>query len=123
MPSNQDPARACADEIWRDGLNRHGIKWEYEQVEDDVREEIMATWSDIIRRHFPEGAGEELTEAGKDYVRRTTDALRVPQGRLEELARKLPAPESWLEDESDDAATPQPPPAPRRWCRQYCALR
>jgi hypothetical protein len=44
-----DLARLAASDIYADCLDRRGIKWEFEKVDEDVRREIIAAWADIIR--------------------------------------------------------------------------
>ena len=51
MPRQNDWATAAATEIYKDCLDRRGIKWEFEKVDSRIKhDEILPVWAQIIRK-------------------------------------------------------------------------
>ena len=48
METPEDRARAAAEAIVRDLTDRRGLRGAWESIDEDVREEIVATWTTLI---------------------------------------------------------------------------
>lgn len=54
LPEAKDWAHRAARGIIRDMCDRRGIKWGFENIDADVRVEIVETTAEIIRRAYSE---------------------------------------------------------------------
>lgn len=47
---DRNAARKAALKIEEDCLDRRGIKWQFQDLDDDVREDILEAWTRIIMK-------------------------------------------------------------------------
>jgi hypothetical protein len=56
--------RLAVDAIIRDLSGRRGLKWEWDKVDDDIREEIAQEWTHIIADHAPRAPASQPSDTG-----------------------------------------------------------
>lgn len=71
--------------LFEDISDRRGIKWEWNKIDEDVKQQIRARWAALLEKHAPPGTADdaELLEAVRLFLNRV-DPSDMPERRWDE---------------------------------------